>query len=32
MEPKKISAFAKILRDNGDKVLNSDFKLSLSGL
>lgn len=32
MEPKKISSFAKILRNNGDKVLNSDFKLSLSGL
>lgn len=31
MDPKQISSLAKLLRDNGDKVLNSDFRLMLSG-
>jgi len=31
MDPKQISNLAKLLKDNGDKVLNADFKLSLSG-
>lgn len=32
MDPVKISSFAQLLKDNGDKVLNSGFKLTLSGL
>lgn len=32
MDPKQISNLAKLLRASGDKVLNSDFKLSLSGM
>lgn len=31
MDPQDIMNFAKLLRDNGDKVLNADFKLTLSG-
>lgn len=31
MDPKEISNFATLLRNNGDKVLNSEYKLTLSG-
>lgn len=31
MDPKQISLLAKLLRDSGDKVLNSNVKLTLSG-
>lgn len=31
MDPKQISSLAKLLRDSGDKVLNCNFKLTLSG-
>ncbi|XP_058820320.1 uncharacterized protein LOC131682671 isoform X2 [Topomyia yanbarensis] len=32
MDPKQITALAKLLKDKGDKVLNYEYKLSLSGL
>uniref|UniRef100_A0A4Y0BGH5 LKB1 serine/threonine kinase interacting protein 1 N-terminal domain-containing protein n=1 Tax=Anopheles funestus TaxID=62324 RepID=A0A4Y0BGH5_ANOFN len=31
MDPTQITALAKLLKESGDKVLNSQFKLSLSG-
>lgn len=31
MDPKQITALAKLLKDSGDKVLNCEYKLSLSG-
>lgn len=31
MDPEKISLLAKLLRESGDKVLNDNFKLTLSG-
>ncbi|XP_055639724.1 serine/threonine-protein kinase 11-interacting protein isoform X2 [Toxorhynchites rutilus septentrionalis] len=31
MDPKQITALAKLLRESGDKVLNYEYKLSLSG-
>lgn len=31
MDPRQISRFSKLLRDNGDKVLNSQYKLTLTG-
>uniref|UniRef100_W4VR35 Putative serine/threonine-protein kinase 11-interacting protein n=1 Tax=Corethrella appendiculata TaxID=1370023 RepID=W4VR35_9DIPT len=31
MDPKQITNFAKLLKDSGDKILNSEFKLTLSG-
>lgn len=31
MDPQEISRLAKHLRQSGDKVLNSNFKLTLSG-
>ncbi|XP_055923743.1 serine/threonine-protein kinase 11-interacting protein isoform X2 [Eupeodes corollae] len=31
MDPKKITELANLLRNNGDKVLNSEFKLTLTG-
>ncbi|XP_053693593.1 serine/threonine-protein kinase 11-interacting protein [Sabethes cyaneus] len=31
MDPKQITALAKLLKDSGDKVLNSQYKLTLSG-
>lgn len=31
MDPKQITSLANLLRDTGDKVLNSEFKLTLSG-
>lgn len=32
MDPKQITALAKLLKDSGDKVLNCEYKLSLSGI
>lgn len=32
MDPKQISKLAKLLRDSGDKVLNYNFKLTLTGI
>ncbi|XP_065078704.1 serine/threonine-protein kinase 11-interacting protein isoform X2 [Ochlerotatus camptorhynchus] len=31
MDPKQITALAKLLKESGDKVLNCEYKLSLSG-
>lgn len=31
MDPRQITHLAKLLRDNGDKVLNSEYKLTLTG-
>ena len=31
MDPQKITELAKLLRDNGDKILSSEFTLTLSG-
>lgn len=31
MDPRQISCLAKLLRENGDKVLNSEYKLTLTG-
>ncbi|XP_037957232.1 uncharacterized protein LOC119687114 isoform X2 [Teleopsis dalmanni] len=31
MDPQKITELANLLRNNGDKILNSEFKLTLSG-
>lgn len=31
MDPRQISRLAKLLRENGDKVLNSEYKLTLTG-
>jgi hypothetical protein len=31
MDPKQITSLARLLKNNGDKVLNSEFQLSLSG-
>lgn len=31
MDPRQITRLAKLLRDNGDKVLNSEYKLILTG-
>lgn len=31
MDPKQITSLAKLLKDSGDKVLNSEFKLTFSG-
>lgn len=31
MDPKKITELAKLLRNNGDKILSSEFTLTLSG-
>ncbi|XP_055544801.1 uncharacterized protein LOC129729914 isoform X2 [Wyeomyia smithii] len=31
MDPKQITALAKLLKDSGDKVLNYEYKLTLSG-
>ena len=32
MDPRQITSLARLLKDNGDKVLNSEFKLTLSGM
>lgn len=31
MDPRQITRLAKLLRDNGDKVLNSEYKITLTG-
>jgi LKB1 serine/threonine kinase interacting protein 1 len=32
MDPKQITNLAKLLKNNGDKVLNAEYQLSLSGI